>query len=120
MRHYMDFFRILSFAPGLVYSALQYCTPVWLNGPNTNRIDTEFNNTMRFITGHLRSIPPSHELSVLSHFPPLHLNRLHSLTNNNNKKTRIRLSPKEVKKPEDSTFTIENLKIGRERKWDKL
>lgn len=58
----------------LVYSAAEYCCPVWLNSSHTKLIDTQLNTTMRIITGSLKSTPLDW-LPVLSNIPPSDLRR---------------------------------------------
>ena len=43
-------------ALGLVYSAAEYCFLVWINSRHTKKVDEELNNTMRIISGTLKSI----------------------------------------------------------------
>lgn len=64
-------------AIGLVYSAAEYCSPIWMNSAHVSKIDTQLNNTMRLITGTLRSTP-IHWLPVLSNIAPPNLRRLHA------------------------------------------
>jgi hypothetical protein len=35
----------------LVYLAVEYCAPVWLNSVHVNKVDVQLNNAMRLITG---------------------------------------------------------------------
>nr|CAI5830218.1 unnamed protein product [Callosobruchus analis] len=63
-----------SCAPGtsalaLVYSAVEYASPLSINSVHTNRIDPNLNETLRIITGTIRPTPV-HWLPVLSHIPP--------------------------------------------------
>lgn len=44
-------------ALGLVYSAAEYCAPVWLNCKHTKLIDVQLNHTMRIITGCIKPTP---------------------------------------------------------------
>jgi hypothetical protein len=39
----------------LVYSTAEYCAPMWLNGVHTSKIIMQLNNTMRFISGTVKS-----------------------------------------------------------------
>ena len=61
-------------ALGLVYSAAEYCAPVWLNSTYTRLIDVQLNTTMRLISGTLKSTP-TQWLPLLSHIPPPKLRR---------------------------------------------
>lgn len=67
-----------SSALGLVYSCAEYCAPVWLNSTHSNRVDVQLNNTMRIISGTIKSTP-THWLPTLSHIPPPHLRRQKAL-----------------------------------------
>jgi hypothetical protein len=40
---------------GTVFSTAEYCAPVWLNSAHTQKLDVELNNTMRLITGTVKS-----------------------------------------------------------------
>ena len=64
----------------LVYSAAEYCSPVWLGSAHTDRFDTQPNVAMRTISGTIRSTPV-HWLPVLSNIPPPHLRRKTALLN---------------------------------------
>ena len=61
-------------ALGLVYSSAEYCAPVWMNSAHTKKIDVQLNNTMRIISGTIRSTP-TYWLPILSHIPPAGLRR---------------------------------------------
>lgn len=65
-------------ALGLVYSAAEYCSPVWLNSVHTKIIDTQLNVAMRLISGTIKSTPVEW-LPLLSHIPPPNLRRQHAL-----------------------------------------
>lgn len=65
-------------ALGLVYSAAEYCAPVWLNSSYTRLIDVQLNTTMRLISGTLKSTP-TQWLPLLSHIPPPELRRQSAL-----------------------------------------
>lgn len=67
-----------SSALGLVYSAAEYCAPVWLNSPHVKQIDVQLNSAMRIITGCIRTTP-LYWLSPLSHIAPSALRRQSSL-----------------------------------------
>lgn len=58
----------------LVYSTADYCSPVWLNSAHVKLVDTQLNNSMRNITGTVRSTPTPW-LPVLSNIPPPDLRR---------------------------------------------
>ena len=61
-------------ALGLVYSAAEYGAPIWLNSAHTQKVDVQLNETMRIISGTLRSTP-TEWLPVLSHIIPPDLRR---------------------------------------------
>jgi hypothetical protein len=61
-------------ALSLVHSAAEYASAVWLNSSHTGLIDVQLNNTLRIISGALRSTP-LHWLPVLGHIPPHDLRR---------------------------------------------
>lgn len=71
-------------ALALVYSVAEYCAPVWINSHHTNLVDTQLNQTMRIITGTLRTTPTAW-LSVLSYIAPPKLRRLYALKFQNDK-----------------------------------
>jgi hypothetical protein len=61
----------------LDYSTAEYCAPVWLNGLNsvhTNKIDIQLNNTMRLISGTVKSTQLQW-LPVLANIVPPKLRR---------------------------------------------
>src|SRR6195952_2869994 len=58
----------------LVYSAAEYCCPVWLGSSHTKKVDVELNTTMRIISGTLKSTP-TEWLPVLSNITPPHIRR---------------------------------------------
>lgn len=62
----------------LVFSAGEYCAPVWLNSAHTDRVDVQLRNTMRCISGTVKSTP-TQWLPALSHIPPPHLRRQQAL-----------------------------------------
>lgn len=43
----------------LVYSAAEYCVPVWCRSPHASKVDVAINNTLRIITGCLKPTPVS-------------------------------------------------------------
>jgi hypothetical protein len=51
----------------LVYSVAEYCAPIWLNGVHVNKVDFQLNNAMRFITGTIKSTPPTMAASAEQH-----------------------------------------------------
>ena len=59
----------------LVYSAAEYCTPVWCRSAHTHLIDSVLNDALRIVTGCLRPTPTDH-LPVLSGIQPAELSRL--------------------------------------------
>nr|CAH7712843.1 unnamed protein product [Callosobruchus chinensis] len=65
-------------ALALVYSAAEYCSPVWLNSKHAGLVDTVLNQTMRTITGTIKPTPIQW-LPVLSNIAPPHLRRLAAL-----------------------------------------
>lgn len=65
-------------ALGLVFSAAEYCAPVWMNSPHVNKIDTQLNTTMRIISGCIRTTP-LYWLPTLSHIAPTVLRRQEAL-----------------------------------------
>jgi hypothetical protein len=71
-------------ALGLVYSAAEYCAPVWLNSPHVKMVDVQLNHTMRLISGTIRSTP-NHWLPVLSHIMPPTIRRSTALVREYNK-----------------------------------
>ncbi|XP_061710691.1 uncharacterized protein LOC133520334 [Cydia pomonella] len=62
----------------LVYSAAEYCAPVWLGSAHTNKVDVKLHDTMRCISGTIKSTPV-HWLPLLSHVAPPHLRRAQAL-----------------------------------------
>ena len=65
-------------ALSLVYSVAEYCCSAWLNSRHTKIVDTQLNQTMRIITGTIKSTP-THWLPALSYIPPPHLRRKRAL-----------------------------------------
>lgn len=61
-------------ALSLVYSAAEYCSPAWLNSCHTKKVDIKLNETMRIISGSVRSTPVPW-LPVLCHIAPPHIRR---------------------------------------------
>ena len=59
----------------LVYSAAEYCAPVWCRSAHTRLIESVLNNALRIVTGCLRTTPTDH-LPVLSGIQPAELRRL--------------------------------------------
>jgi hypothetical protein len=51
----------------LVYSAAEYCAPVWLNSLHVDKLDVQLNNAMRLITGTVKSTPTSMAASAQQH-----------------------------------------------------
>ena len=58
-------------ALALCYSVAEYCAPVWRNSAYTNLVDVQLNNTMRTITGAVRT----DWLTVLSSIAPADIRR---------------------------------------------
>lgn len=58
----------------LVYSCAEYCAPAWLNSRHTKLLDVQLNQTMRMITGTIKSTPIQW-LPVLSGIAPPDLRR---------------------------------------------
>ncbi|KDR10577.1 hypothetical protein L798_15286 [Zootermopsis nevadensis] len=55
---------------GLVFPTAEYCAQIWLNSPHVHKLDSQLNNTMRTVTGCLRTTP-THWLPILSrNLPP--------------------------------------------------
>ena len=59
----------------LVYSAAEYCAPVWCGSVHTHLIDSVLNDALRIVTGCLRPTPTDH-LPVLSGIQPAELRRM--------------------------------------------
>ena len=59
----------------LVYSAAEYCAPVWCRSAHTRLIDSVLNEALRMATGCLRPTPTDH-LPVLSGIQPAELRRM--------------------------------------------
>ena len=59
----------------LVYSTAEYWAPVWCRSAHTRLIDSVLNDTLRIVTGCLRSTPTDH-LPVLSGIQPAELHPL--------------------------------------------
>jgi len=58
----------------LVYSAAEYCAPVWVRSAHTKKVDVELNSTMRIISGCVRSTKVQW-LPVLSNIVPTEIRR---------------------------------------------
>ena len=58
----------------LVYSAAEYCAPVWCRSSHTKKLDTVLNSAMRTVSGCLRATPVNH-LPILSGIAPPTLRR---------------------------------------------
>ena len=59
----------------LVYSAAEYCAPVWCRSAHIRLIDSVLNNALRIVTGCLRPTPTDH-LPVLSSIQTAELRRM--------------------------------------------
>ena len=59
----------------LVYSAAEYCAPIWCRSAHTRLIDNVLNNALRIVTGCLRPTPTDH-LPVFSGIQPAELRRM--------------------------------------------
>ena len=59
----------------LVYSAAEYCAPVWCRSAHTRLIDSVLNDALRIVTGCLRLTPTDH-LPVFSGIQPTELRRM--------------------------------------------
>jgi Reverse transcriptase (RNA-dependent DNA polymerase)/Endonuclease-reverse transcriptase len=58
----------------LVYSTAEYCAPVWLNSVHVSKIDVQLNNTMRIISGTVKSTQLQW-LPVLANIAPPEIRR---------------------------------------------
>ena len=59
----------------LVYSAAEYCAPVWCRSAHTRLIDSILNNALRIVTECLRPTPTDH-LPILSGIQPAELHQM--------------------------------------------
>ena len=59
----------------LVYSAAEYCAPVWCRSAHTRLIDSVLNDALRIVTGCLHPTPTDH-LPVFSGIQPAELRRM--------------------------------------------
>ena len=59
----------------LCYSTAEYCAPVWSRSVHTKRVDTALNNSMRLVSGAIKSTPTS-QLPLLSGITPPDIRRL--------------------------------------------
>lgn len=41
----------------LVFSTAEYCSPIWLNSAHTSKVDVQLNDTLRTISGTVKSTP---------------------------------------------------------------
>lgn len=64
----------------LAFSVAEYCSPAWHNSSHTKKVDTALNNSMRIITGCIRSMP-TELLPILSGISPPNLRREASCIN---------------------------------------
>jgi hypothetical protein len=51
----------------LVYSAIEFCAPFWLNSVHVNKVDVQLNNVMRLITGTVKFYSTSMAASAEKH-----------------------------------------------------
>ena len=58
----------------LVFSAAEYCAPVWCRSSHTKKLDATLNNALRTVSGCLRATP-ANQLPILSGIAPPHLRR---------------------------------------------
>lgn len=65
-------------ALSLVYSAAEYCAPVWMNSAHTKKVDTQLNIAMRTVSGCIKTTP-IYWLPTLSHISPPTLRRQDAL-----------------------------------------
>lgn len=79
-------------ALALVYSAAEYCAPVWTNSHHTSLVDTQLNQAMRIITGTIRTTPTAW-LPVLSNIAPPQIRRLSALKSQAEKIANNRMLP---------------------------
>ena len=66
--------RTLRISQALVFSAAEYCAPVWCRSPHVKKVDTVINNSLRTITGCLKPTPVPY-LPVLAGIAPAGLRR---------------------------------------------
>ena len=59
----------------LVYSAAEYCTPIWCRSTHTRLMDIVLNDVLRIVTGCLHPTPTDH-LPILSGIQPAELRRM--------------------------------------------
>lgn len=71
-------------AMSLVLSTAEYCSSVWVNSSHVKKVDTVLNETMRVISGTVKSTP-LFWLPVLSHIEPPRIRRLNNLIREYNK-----------------------------------
>lgn len=62
----------------LVFSTAEHCSAVWLNSAHTNKIDVQLNDTLRTVSGAVKSTP-TEWLPVLSNIAPPHIRRQQAL-----------------------------------------
>ncbi|XP_060527117.1 uncharacterized protein LOC132702463 [Cylas formicarius] len=63
---------------GLVYSSAEYCAAVWTNSPHSKLVDVQIHNSLRMISGTIKSTP-TYWLPALCNIPPAHLRRSEAL-----------------------------------------
>lgn len=64
----------------IVYNSAEYKAPVWVNSTQVSRIDSQLNNSMRIISGTVKSTRKQ-LLPVLTNIMPPHIRRIETLVN---------------------------------------
>jgi len=52
-----DFLTLRTSTIALVYSVVEYCSPVWLNSTHAKKVDIKLNQSMRITSGTIKTIP---------------------------------------------------------------
>lgn len=114
-------------ALALVYSAVEYCAPVWGRSAHTRSVDVELNNTMRIISGCVRSTKVQW-LPVLSNIAPPNFRRyaatvkiIQQVQNSTNLPifNDISIAPYKILKSRHPIWAIENTTDNQEDMWKK-
>ncbi|KAL4153463.1 hypothetical protein QTP88_001296 [Uroleucon formosanum] len=114
-------------ALALVYSTAEYCAPVWQRSVHTSKVDVELNNTMRIISGCVRTTKLQW-LPVLSNMAPPELLRyaatirlLQQLQNSTNLPifNDINKAPHKRLKSRHPIWDTQNTTINQEDMWKK-